>query len=216
MKKKRYEDGGLTFTEMSDEDRAASAKAAIEALNARQAAKSEEAGGASEVKSTPVRRSTSYDTTEAKRNLARAGSEHASGKPAPKEVKAEAPPPRAERAPSSVKPEPITGPKPAKSAESAMPDVAARKAATAERTSRRSAFGDDQKFMGKTEAAKTEPKTEKKSALSDLADIFRRAPKTGMKKGGSVKKMASGGSVSSASKRADGCAVRGKTRGMMR
>jgi hypothetical protein len=38
-----------------------------------------------------------------------------------------------------------------------------------------------------------------------------------MKKGGSVKtkKMASGGSVSSASKRADGCATKGKTRGKM-
>lgn len=34
----------------------------------------------------------------------------------------------------------------------------------------------------------------------------------GKKKGGTVKKMASGGGVSSASKRADGCAVRGKTR----
>lgn len=33
------------------------------------------------------------------------------------------------------------------------------------------------------------------------------------KKGGSVKKMAGGGKVSSASKRADGCAQRGKTRG---
>ena len=35
------------------------------------------------------------------------------------------------------------------------------------------------------------------------------------KKGGKVQKMASGGSVSSASKRADGCAVKGKTRGKM-
>ena len=34
----------------------------------------------------------------------------------------------------------------------------------------------------------------------------------GMKKGGAVKKMASGGSTASASKRADGCAQRGKTR----
>ncbi len=34
----------------------------------------------------------------------------------------------------------------------------------------------------------------------------------GMKKGGAVKKMAAGGS---ASKRADGCAIRGKTRGKM-
>ena len=36
----------------------------------------------------------------------------------------------------------------------------------------------------------------------------------GMKKGGAVK-IAKGGSVSSASKRADGCAVRGKTKGRM-
>jgi hypothetical protein len=34
----------------------------------------------------------------------------------------------------------------------------------------------------------------------------------GMKKGGAVKKMASGGKVKSASSRADGCAIRGKTR----
>ena len=39
--------------------------------------------------------------------------------------------------------------------------------------------------------------------------------KLGMKKGGAVKKMASGGNVSSASKRADGCAMRGKTKGRM-
>ena len=38
------------------------------------------------------------------------------------------------------------------------------------------------------------------------------AAKSGMKKGGRVKKMAAGGS---ASKRADGCAQRGKTRGKM-
>jgi hypothetical protein len=36
----------------------------------------------------------------------------------------------------------------------------------------------------------------------------------GAKKGGHVKKMAKGGSVS-ASKRADGCAMRGKTKGRM-
>jgi hypothetical protein len=34
-----------------------------------------------------------------------------------------------------------------------------------------------------------------------------------MKKGGKVKKMAKGGSVSSASKRGDGCATKGKTKG---
>jgi hypothetical protein len=37
----------------------------------------------------------------------------------------------------------------------------------------------------------------------------------GFKRGGSVKRYASGGSVSSASKRADGCATKGKTRGRM-
>jgi hypothetical protein len=36
-----------------------------------------------------------------------------------------------------------------------------------------------------------------------------------MKAGGKVKKMASGGKVSSASKRADGCCVKGKTKGRM-
>jgi hypothetical protein len=45
--------------------------------------------------------------------------------------------------------------------------------------------------------------------------IGRESLKLGMKKGGSVKKMASGGKVSSASKRADGCAIKGKTRGKM-
>jgi hypothetical protein len=36
-----------------------------------------------------------------------------------------------------------------------------------------------------------------------------------MKKGGAVKKMAGGGKVSSASRRGDGCAIRGKTKGRM-
>jgi len=42
-----------------------------------------------------------------------------------------------------------------------------------------------------------------------------RGMRSDMKKGGAVKKMASGGSVSSASKRADGIATKGKTRGKM-
>jgi hypothetical protein len=49
-----------------------------------------------------------------------------------------------------------------------------------------------------------------------IPKLGRKEPlKLGMKKGGSVKKMASGGKVSSASKRADGCCVKGKTRGRM-
>lgn len=42
--------------------------------------------------------------------------------------------------------------------------------------------------------------------------LGRDVPRLGMKKGGAVKKMASGGKVSSASKRGDGIAIRGKTR----
>ena len=47
----------------------------------------------------------------------------------------------------------------------------------------------------------------KKKARRDDTDF------TEYKKGGAVKKMASGGKVSSASKRADGIATKGKTRG---
>jgi hypothetical protein len=48
--------------------------------------------------------------------------------------------------------------------------------------------------------------------LDEAKEAMRRA-REGMKKGGTVKKYASGGSVSSASKRADGIAQRGKTKG---
>ena len=64
-------------------------------------------------------------------------------------------------------------------------------------------------------------------ADDDMGSIQNMAPKTprqmkaagdirtamGMKKGGCVKKMASGGSTGSASKRADGIATKGKTKG---
>lgn len=48
--------------------------------------------------------------------------------------------------------------------------------------------------------------SDKKAAQKDY-DLFKSEAEMGMKKGGSVK--------SSASKRADGCAMRGKTRGKM-
>jgi hypothetical protein len=69
-----------------------------------------------------------------------------------------------------------------------------------------------------TEAENSSPKVirmteEDKKVLN--SSKFKKASEATMdkKKGGSVKKMASGGSVSSASKRADGIAVKGKTRG---
>ena len=49
---------------------------------------------------------------------------------------------------------------------------------------------------------------------NEAANEMQRDARRGMKKGGAVKKMASGGAVS-ASKRADGIAQRGKTRGKM-
>jgi len=52
-------------------------------------------------------------------------------------------------------------------------------------------------------------------AAAEQAAAEQAAAEGGMKKGGKVKKMAKGGSVGSASKRADGIATRGKTRGRM-
>ena len=58
---------------------------------------------------------------------------------------------------------------------------------------------------------KAEPKAEPKKKTSSFAD----KTSSFASKTSSFKKMASGGSVSSASKRADGCAIKGKTRGKM-
>jgi hypothetical protein len=52
---KKYEEGGMTFADMPEEDRASQARAAMDAINARQAAASEAAGGMSEMKSMPRR-----------------------------------------------------------------------------------------------------------------------------------------------------------------
>ena len=66
---------------------------------------------------------------------------------------------------------------------------------------------------GEEERKKKEEEERKKKAQRGIVTPTVGA---GMKKGGKVKKMAKGGAVkSSASKRADGCAQRGKTRGKM-
>jgi hypothetical protein len=67
------------------------------------------------------------------------------------------------------------------------------------------------------------PSKNEKAELNDIIAAARAGLSSGnsdetgspMKKGGSVKKMASGGKVVSASKRADGIAQRGKTKGRM-
>lgn len=53
----------------------------------------------------------------------------------------------------------------------------------------------------------------REEARKRLANLEEAEEGSGMRRGGKVKKYAGGGSVSSASKRADGCATKGKTRG---
>jgi hypothetical protein len=74
-------------------------------------------------------------------------------------------------------------------------------------------------LQGRPVAMPVASQTQTPSLMSGFGQPIARVP--GMKKGGSVKNKTSsktyksGGSVSSASKRADGCAVKGKTRGKM-
>jgi hypothetical protein len=65
-------------------------------------------------------------------------------------------------------------------------------------------------------AAQAAAKKKAAQAKKDAKDpVLSAKPGADMKKGGAVKKYAKGGSVSSASSRADGCAIRGKTKGTM-
>jgi hypothetical protein len=79
---------------------------------------------------------------------------------------------------------------------------------------KRNEYGDlyDSEMKAKPKAEpKSKPKAEPKKKTSSFEG--RTSPFAG--KTSSFKKMASGGSVSSASKRADGCAIKGKTKGRM-
>jgi hypothetical protein len=60
--------------------------------------------------------------------------------------------------------------------------------------------------MGSVESLRPNTDRQKKAAKAIRSAM-------GMKKGGCVKKMKSGGSTGTASKRADGCAAKGKTKG---
>jgi membrane protein involved in colicin uptake len=86
-----------------------------------------------------------------------------------------------------------------------------QEAAAAERRRRaaaREASSSDAKLE---QAAKDQAQAAKDRQMREAAERARRQPM--FKHGGAVKKYAKGGSVSSASKRADGCATKGKTRG---
>ena len=72
---------------------------------------------------------------------------------------------------------------------------------------------DEVRKSGETSLNKDIPMTKEDAKVINSKEFKRASEATkDMKKGGAVKKMASGGSVSSASKRADGIAIRGKTR----
>ena len=81
---------------------------------------------------------------------------------------------------------------------------------------KRNEYGDlyDSEMKAKPKAEpkpKAKPKAEPKKKTSSFEGMT--SPFAG--KTSAFKKMASGGSVSSASKRADGCAIKGKTKGRM-
>ena len=165
-KVKGYEDGGLTFADMPEEDRASQAKSAIEAINARQAAASEAAGGESKMKTTPRR-------------------------PMPAKAPAKAPVKS-----MSVTREEITGAAPAKPKTAGMKSL--------EEYSARSPWN----TRGKTNIYGAGERKAPMGISEDLsyADVQGKKPRAaGMKSGGSV----------GASKRADGIAKRGKTKGRM-
>jgi len=81
----------------------------------------------------------------------------------------------------------------------------------AERLAGRQAAKEAGKAMGRRMEKDITPRPPQ--LTNEPLKIGREPLKLGMKKGGAVKKYSSGGSVSSASKRADGIATKGKTRG---
>lgn len=168
-KVKKYEEGGLTFSDMPEEDRAASARAAMDSINARQAAASEAAGGPSTMKTTPRR-------------------------PMMK--------PAAKAAPKSYRDEGSQGI--AKMA--ANPAVVGKpksvEKVSLEEYSAKSPWNTRGTKEGFSYSKGQSSGPSKPGALDDLMETVRKAPKL-MKSGGSV----------GASKRGDGIATRGKTKG---
>ena len=100
--------------------------------------------------------------------------------------------------------------------------AAAREASSSDAKLEQAAEDEEQAMKDKQSKdayERVKPKPFRKGGMPDLtgdgkvtrADVLK--GRGVFKHGGKVKKYASGGSVSSASKRADGCAVKGKTRG---
>jgi hypothetical protein len=93
---------------------------------------------------------------------------------------------------------------------------AAKPAAKAESAPAAKAAPVDETKLSLSERMKMSRDRAKAGTTTDTRSINQRIrEKFGFKNGGETKKMASGGMTSSASKRADGIAVKGKTRGKM-
>ena len=89
---------------------------------------------------------------------------------------------------------------------------AAKPAAKAESAPAPKAAPVDETKLSLSDRMKLSRDRARSGSTTDTRSVSQRIrEKFGMKKGGAVKKMASGGSTSSASKRADGIASRGKT-----
>lgn len=98
----------------------------------------------------------------------------------------------------------------------ATPKAAAKPAAKAESAPAPKAAPVDVTKLSVAERRKLSRENPSVSGPTDTRSVSQRLRAAfGMKKGGSTAKMASGGMTSSASKRADGIAVKGKTRGKM-
>jgi len=97
------------------------------------------------------------------------------------------------------------------------PKAAAKPAAKAESAPAAKAAPVDKTKLSLSERAKLSRESARSgSGATDTRSVSQRLRSAfGMRKGGDTKKMASGGMTSSASKRADGIAVKGKTRGKM-
>ena len=90
--------------------------------------------------------------------------------------------------------------------------AAAKPAAKAEPAPAPKAAPVDETKLSLSDRMKLSRDRARSGSTTDTRSVSQRIrEKFGMKKGGAVKKMASGGSTSSASKRADGIASRGKT-----
>jgi len=107
-------------------------------------------------------------------------------------------------------PKPKAAAKPAAKAESAPAAKAAPVDVTKLSANERTKRNIEENLSGaRRGSGPTDTRSANERIRSGLRSVF------GMKKGGETKKMASGGMTSSASKRADGIAVKGKTRGKM-